>query len=99
MKIALALLATLASPVYAADCAQSEAYYSSLTENYDEARVGGGLHERAVEGGTVIVMVELWVSEETGTFTLLATNAQGVSCILTEGTNWHAIAGIEGEPS
>jgi hypothetical protein len=33
-------------------------------------------------------MVEVWASEKTGTFTVILTNPQGVSCIVATGTNF-----------
>ena len=46
----------------------------------------GGLHSST----TKTTVVEVWASPETGTFTVMMTNAHGLSCILATGTDWYA---------
>ncbi len=53
-----------------------------LDENYGEVRRGRGL-----AGPTAII--EIWVSEATGTWTILKTMPNGLTCVVAVGTAWH----------
>ncbi len=57
-----------------------------LDEDYGEVRRGGGL-----AGPTAIY--EIWVSEATGTWTILKTTPNGVACVVAVGEGWHDDAG------
>jgi hypothetical protein len=61
-------------------CSKREDVLKLLDKKYSESATGMGLI-----GDTN--MIEVYVSEK-GTFTILATNKQGVSCILAAGQNW-----------
>ena len=56
-----------------------------LQSKYAEAMVAGGLQG---SHDNKMAMLEVWSSEKTGTFTVIMTNAQGLSCILAAGTDW-----------
>ena len=43
----------------------------------------------------VQTMVEVWASEKTGTFTMLLTSAEGVSCVVAVGTNFFTQPPVE----
>lgn len=85
----LAMLTSLgiaaAAPVAAnPNCGQRDAVIEKLTNQYKEQLTVGGLQQRQ----SLQSVMEIWSSEETGTFTVLITNAQGVSCIVAAGTDF-----------
>ncbi|WP_245706523.1 hypothetical protein [Ruegeria marina] len=55
-----------------------------MQEKYSEQLTAGGLQPTR-SGQSVI---EFWASTETGTFTVLLTDANGVSCIVAAGTDY-----------
>jgi len=75
-----------ALPAHAGDCALRTQVVDRLMNDYSEQLTAGGLHG-AVETAGVI---EVWASPETGTFTVMRTDAAGQSCILATGTGWQA---------
>ena len=62
-------------------CAPRAALVDKLSSAYSETREGAGLRT-----GTQIL--EIWTSAETGTWTVLITRADGLSCIVASGTHW-----------
>ncbi|MDQ2090335.1 hypothetical protein [Marimonas arenosa] len=68
-------------PAHAEDCAARAHVVSRLQHDYAEQLTAGGLHDTAT-------MIEVWASPETGTFTVITTRADGMSCILATGTDW-----------
>ena len=62
-------------------CAPRETIVSRLQDVYSEIPVVRGLQ-------TEQVMMEVWASPETGTFTVLLTNSSGVSCVVAAGTDF-----------
>lgn len=76
-------MAAIAPPVLAqsATCGERHTITTSLANNYGEFHVGGGL-----QSGTQ--MIEVWSSPETGSFTILLTRANGISCIVSSGQSW-----------
>lgn len=66
------------------NCGQREAVIEKLTTKFKEQLTVGGLQRRQ----SVQAVMEIWASEETGTFTVLVTNPQGVSCIVAAGTDF-----------
>jgi len=88
----------LASSAHAMNCAMRDNVVERLSSVYAEQLTAGGLQT----GRSSQNMVEVWSSPETGTFTVMLTNASGVSCIVASGTNWFhdAVAVVpEGTPS
>ena len=82
--IGSALLGVLALPAAGlaqSFCAERDRVVSRLETGYDETFAGGGM-----QSGTRIV--EVWTSEENGTWTILLTRADGTSCIMASGTHW-----------
>ncbi len=63
-------------------CAPRMDLVEKLSAQYSEGLVGGGLQSHKE-------LLEVWSSPETGSFTILVTNANGVSCIVAAGRNWH----------
>lgn len=77
----IGLMATMAA---AENCADRSQVIGRLKAQYGEHLAMGGL--QATER-TQSVM-EIWVSERTGTFTVLMTGPDGMSCIVAAGTDY-----------
>ena len=65
-------------------CGNHEAIEKRLAENYKEVRTGVGL---AANGA----LLELYTSEK-GTFTVVLTRPNGLSCLMAVGEAWNSIA-------
>ena len=65
-----------------ASCAPRDKLIERLETGYGEALAGGGLQSENR-------MIEVWAAPETGTWTVLMTQANGMACIMASGTNWH----------
>lgn len=76
-----------ALPAHAESCAARAQMVERLQQAYEEDLAGGGLHSDSA-------VVELWASAETGTFTVISTDTNGLSCIIATGTDWQGIAAI-----
>ena len=87
----LTLLAAIMPTTLAAqaNCAERASVIEKLAASYGEAFAGGGLQNATH-------VFEVWFSEEKGTWTILMTRADGVSCIMASGTNWReAVPGLK----
>ncbi len=62
-------------------CGPRDHIVSKLDAQFMEQMIGGGLV-------TPTSVVEIWTSPDAGTWTMLVTNANGKSCVLTSGTDW-----------
>ncbi|WP_170760937.1 hypothetical protein [Ruegeria lacuscaerulensis] len=97
--IALAFgMAATAPPAFAKSCAQREHVIAKLQDSYSEELTFGGLQK--TRGAQAIM--EVWTSKETGSYTVLVTQANGISCIVAVGTDFfEAIPKIKlkGQPS
>jgi hypothetical protein len=83
---ALALSMSCAEPALAqTGCAQREDLVEYLTLSFGETLNAGGLRDAAS-------LYEVWVSDATGTWTILKTNPDGTACIVAAGTHWHTAA-------
>ena len=67
-------------------CGMRDTVVAKLGEKYGEVRRGGGL-----AGPTAIF--EIWASEATGTWTILKTTPNGLTCVMAVGEGWHDDAG------
>ncbi len=67
-------------------CGTRDSVVAKLGEKYGEVRRGGGL-----TGSTAIF--EIWASEATGTWTILKTSPDGMTCIMAVGDGWQDDAG------
>lgn len=83
-----AVLALLCGPAWGQACADRDSVLRTVKDRYGETQVGAGL------SGNYII--EVWVSEETGTWTILRTGANGISCMMVSGEHWRA--GIDEPP-
>lgn len=73
-----------AAPALASACAARDDLIAQLQQKYSEHLTAGGLHE--ARAGAAIM--EIWASADTGTFTILLSHANGVSCIVAAGTDF-----------
>lgn len=78
-------MAATAPPAQAAGCGMRDAVVERLKSKYSEVMTAGGIQGNAQSTTAVL---EIWSSETTGTFTVISTNAQGVSCIVAVGRDW-----------
>ena len=78
--------AALAQP---STCLPRDAWLNTLTESYHEVVAAQGSFSQGR------VMVELFVNTRTGTWTLLGSTADGISCAIAAGQNWHTIEGTD----
>ncbi|NDU99957.1 hypothetical protein [Pseudoroseicyclus tamaricis] len=75
----------LAAPALAATCAPHEDVVLRLAERYGESRQSIALaHDNAV--------VEVFASEETGTWTITMTRPGGPTCLVAAGVAYEALA-------
>lgn len=91
MKTLLALLLTTNLAQAQAACFPREEMVSYLTSRYNESSTGYGL--------TAGNVVELWVSEDGTTWTMIVTTPEGVTCHVASGLDWTPTAPVYGEPS
>ncbi|SDZ78049.1 hypothetical protein [Rubrimonas cliftonensis] len=76
----------------AAPCAPRDQIVTQLEKKYGETRRGAGLQNR----GSV---TEVFASSETGTWTILVTRPDGVSCAVAAGEAWlEDVASLETPP-
>ena len=78
--------AALAPPANAQavqNCMARANLVEALASKYKEGLVGGGLQNEQQ-------LLEVWSSDETGSFTVLVTRPDGISCIVAAGRNWVA---------
>lgn len=62
-------------------CFDRDDLVANLETKYGETFAGGGLQNAES-------IMEIWSSQEKGTWTVLMTRADGKSCIMATGTNW-----------
>ncbi len=84
LSLLFGMAATAPPAVAAANCELREAVIQKLSTKYSEHLAAGGLQK--VQGTQTLM--EIWASVETGTFTVLLTNPNGVSCIVAAGTDY-----------
>ena len=63
-------------------CGDRARIVERLSGHFSERLTGAGLQNEKQ-------YVEVWSAPETGTFTVLLTRADGVSCVLAAGQHWH----------
>lgn len=75
-------------------CAPRGVMVERLADHYGETFAGGGLQSD-------VAVFEVWTSRTDGTWTILMTRADGVSCVMAAGTDWLKAAAAEapGMPS
>lgn len=76
-------------------CGSREEMTDRLKQSFGEVQTGLGL----ISGAQVL---EVWSSDETGTWTILMTDISGQSCLVAAGDSWKTVpveAMIKGEPA
>lgn len=84
IKVAVAtfgLIATIGPVTAGTPCGMRDKVIAKLQADYSEQLTAGGYQ-------TSKSVMEVWTSTENGTFTVLLTNPNGVSCIVATGTGW-----------
>ena len=81
------MVATAPAALAQVSCAPRDNIVTKLENTYGESRTGAGL-----KGTTSIY--EIWASEDSGTWTILLTNPDGVSCIMASGEYWRDLPKI-----
>lgn len=71
-------------PAHAANCAKRDMVVERLKTKYDESFAAGGLQSSRNSQ----TLVEVWASKATGTFTVMLTTPDGLSCVVATGTDW-----------
>lgn len=72
----------LAPPVQAQSiCAERSIITERLENRFHETYQGAGLQ-------STTNLIEIWSSEETGSWTILMSRADGISCVIASGVNW-----------
>lgn len=85
----IALAMVVPTAIHAqSNCADRDAVVASLENKYGEVFAGGGLQNPKQ-------ILEVWFSEERGTWTVLMTRANGKTCIMASGTNWRDSADVK----
>ncbi|MDP3339131.1 hypothetical protein [Frigidibacter sp.] len=59
-----------------------------LTNDFEETRVSAPQERDGI-------FVELWASDRLGTWTMLATRADGIACVIETGRDWAGETGLE----
>ncbi|WP_420862693.1 hypothetical protein [Algirhabdus cladophorae] len=67
------------------NCAERDAVVERLASGYGETRQSMGL-------GANNAVVEVFASDETGTWTITVTNPQGVTCLVASGQHFEELA-------
>ncbi len=82
--LALTLAAAAALPAQAQtvnNCADRAKITERLTSGYGEKFAGGGLRNADS-------IFEVWMSDDSGTWTILMTRPDGTACVMAAGTDW-----------
>lgn len=83
IPLTLTLAAMAAIPAHAEPerCGDRATITDRLKSGYGEEFAGGGLRNSES-------IYEVWMSAESGTWTILMTRPDGKSCVMAAGTNW-----------
>lgn len=74
-----------AAPAAAAQCGPRDAVLAHLAGKYRETRQSVGLAANSM-------VMEVFASRETGSWTITVTSAQGVTCLVASGQGFEAVA-------
>lgn len=86
LKAAVVAVAALTGPAAAQqNCAPRDMVVERLATRYGESRVSMGL-------GTDNAVIEVFASDETGTWTITVTTVQGLTCMVASGQAFEAMA-------
>ncbi|GAB4287408.1 MAG: hypothetical protein Kow0058_07040 [Roseovarius sp.] len=85
MMILAGILAALGGPALAGRCAPHELVVSQLAERFGESRQSMGLAGQEM-------VIEIFASLETGTWTITVTDPLGMTCLLASGEAFAPVA-------
>ena len=88
--LGIILAASVAAPAFGQACSTRSEIISELAEKYGETVHGVGLRS----SGSVL---ELFVSEKTGSWTIVITSSDGTSCAVDAGASWQDADAPQGE--
>ncbi|MBT0957728.1 hypothetical protein IV417_10030 [Alphaproteobacteria bacterium KMM 3653] len=71
----------IATPALSAACGKRDTVVAGLEEKFSETLTAGGMQ-------SATAVLEVWSSAESGSFTVLLTHANGISCIVSSGTGF-----------
>jgi len=71
-------------------CGQRDDLTAQLSQRFMEQLTAGGLQNASN-------VVEIWTSPENGTWTMLLSHPDGISCVVGSGTSWETLT-IKPEP-
>ncbi len=76
--------AAMAPPVFAQSvtCMPRTTLVQTLENRHGERLTGGGLQSASQ-------VVEVWSSDQSGSFTVFVTRTDGLACVMATGQNWH----------
>ncbi len=76
-------MAILPPPAWAMTCAPREGLVERLDDKFNEVLTARGLQNETT-------LIEVFTSEKSGSYTILISRADGISCIVSSGTHWLA---------
>ncbi len=79
------ILGLLTTQAAAANCAPREMVVERLAERYGESRQAMGL-------GSNNAVVEVFASDDTGTWTITVTSVNGLTCLVASGQAYESVA-------
>lgn len=86
-----ATLMTAPASAQGSSCANRDLIVERLKSKYGESRQSAGLNQN---NG----MVEVFASTDTGTWTILVTMPNGMSCLMAAGKAWQGMAAVTETP-
>ncbi|MFT4962593.1 MAG: hypothetical protein ACI92Z_003693 [Paracoccaceae bacterium] len=84
LSLLFGMAATAPPAIASPNCGLRDTVILQLSTKYSEQLTVGGLQK--VQG--IQALMEIWSSPETGSYTVLLTNPNGVSCIVAAGTDF-----------
>lgn len=94
--LSLSIVFLMVAPAAAAQCARRDQVVERLERTYGEQRRGIGL------AGDNRGVIEVFASDQTGTWTITITLPSGQSCLVASGQNWSPApvpAKAQGDPT
>jgi len=86
-SVAVLILGQTPAMGQSAPCGQRDRVIGQLTEKYGETR-------RSIAMAHNNSVVEVYASDDTGTWTITVTNANGTTCLMASGQSYESIASI-----
>lgn len=85
MTMGLAIMVLAAQQVWAQNCAPRKAVVERLSEIYGETRRGIGIARQGA-------VMEVYASDQTGSWTITVTLPDGMTCLIASGRSFEALA-------